>query len=135
MFDPEARARVLQIKNVLRVRETAITYCPAFKVEAVRANLIEGKPPHLPFLDAGFDLELIGRETPRRCPKRWRAVFMERGEQGLANDQRGRQATGRPAERELTFEEKLRRAEARVRYLEKENELLKKTRRDRKGRG
>ncbi len=62
-------------------------------------------------------------------------MYQQRGEAGLKQDQRGKQAKGRPAEQELTVEEKLRRAEARVRYLEKENELLKKTRRDRKGRG
>jgi hypothetical protein len=126
LFDPEAQARILRNKNVLRVSETTITYCPTFKVEAVRANLGEGIPPHLVFLDAGFDLDLIGRDTPKRCLERWRAVFTQQGEAGLRSDQRGRNATGRASEGELTVEEKLRRAEARVRYLEKENELLKK---------
>lgn len=125
-FDADARAMILRNSNVLKVSETTITYCPDFKVQAVRANLMEGKPPQLIFLDAEFDLDLIGRETPKRCLKRWRAIYQERGEEGLRNDQRGKAATGRPAERELTVEEKLRRAEARVRYLEKENEFLKK---------
>lgn len=44
----------------------------------------------------------------------------------MRREQSGRNTTGRPLNRELTVEEKLRRAEARVRYLEKENELLKK---------
>ena len=39
---------------------------------------------------------------------------------------RGKSATGRPLERELTVEEKLQRAETRIKYLERENELLKK---------
>lgn len=39
VFDPEAQARILQNKHVLRVSETTITYCPVFKVQAVRANL------------------------------------------------------------------------------------------------
>lgn len=125
-FGPEAQATILTNKNVLRVSETTITYCPAFKVEAVRANVFEGKAPHLIFLDAGFDLDLIGHETPKYCLKRWRAVFKQRGEQGLRDDQRGRNSTGRPSERDLTVEEKLRRAEAQVRYLKQENELLKK---------
>lgn len=127
LFDADARARLLQNKNVRRVSETTITYCPEFKVEAVRANLA-GKPPQVIFVDAGFDLDLIGHEIPYRCLMRWRAVFKQRGEEGLRNDQRGRRSTGRPLERELTVEEKLRRAEARVRYLEEENELLKKFR-------
>lgn len=126
LFDPEARARILQNRNVLRVSELKITYCPDFKVKAVRANLDEGKPPQVIFVDAGFDLDLIGHKTPYRCLRNWRAIFTERGEEGLRNDQRGRKSTGRPVERELTVEDQLRRAEARIRYLEKENELLKK---------
>lgn len=135
MLDPESRTKILQNRNVLKVGETQITYCPDFKIRAVRANLVEGKTPVSIFLEAGFDLDLIGRETPKHCLKDWRAMYQQRGEAGLKQDQRGKQAKGRPAEQELTVEEKLRRAEARVRYLEKENELLKKTRRDRKGRG
>lgn len=126
VFDPETRAKILQNKNVLKVGETQITYSPDFKVKAVRASLVEGKTPLVIFLEAGFDLNLIGRETPRQCLKEWRAVYRQRGEEGLRNDQRGRHAAGRPAEPERTVEEKLRRAEARIRYLEKENELLKK---------
>jgi transposase-like protein len=125
LFSPEAQAKILQNRNVLKVSETSITYSPDFKVEAVRANISEGKTPHQIFLDAGFDLDLVGHETPKRCLRRWRVVFSQRGEQGLANDLRGRNGIG-PAEGELTVEEKLRRAEARVRYLEKENEFLKK---------
>lgn len=127
-LSPEARGKISQNKNVVRVSEAAITYSPDFKVEAVRANMVGGKPPHLIFVDAGFDLDLIGRETPKRCLERWRAVFQEHGEQGLRIDQRGKGATGRPLQRELTVEEKLRRAEARVKYLERENDLLKKFR-------
>lgn len=125
-FDAEARAKILANKNVLRVSETVITYAPEFKVEAVRANLMEQKAPQLIFIQAGFDLDLIGREKPKKCLKRWRAIFTQRGEDGLKNDHRGRTSTGRPIERELTTEDKLRRAEARIRYLEKENDLLKK---------
>lgn len=128
VWDAEARAKISQNKNVLKVGESQITYNPDFKVEAVRLNLVEGKPPHLIFVDAGFDLDLVGRETPNSCLKKWRAVFQKHGEQGLRNEQRGKGATGRPLERELTVEDKLRRAEARVKYLERENELLKKFR-------
>lgn len=128
VWSPEVRAKISQNKNVLKVGETQITYSPEFKIEAVRANMVECKPPHLIFVDAGFDLDLIGRETPRYCLKRWRVVFQQHGEQGLRNEQRGRGATGRQPERELTVEDKLRRAEARVKFLERENELLKKFR-------
>jgi len=126
VFDPETRAKILRNKNVLRVGEKQITYSPDFKVEAVRANLVEGKPPYLIFFEAGFDLDLIGHETPKDRIKRWRAIYSRRGEEGLRHDERGRHSTGRPAGGEVTVEEELRRARAQIRYLKKENELLKK---------
>lgn len=69
LFGPEDRARILQNGNVLRVGETMITYSPAFKIAAVRENLVEKKPPHLIFRDAGFDLDPLGRKTLRNA---WR---------------------------------------------------------------
>jgi transposase len=56
LFDPEARERILQNKNVLRISETTVTYAPAFKVEALRAHLA-GKPPNVIFIDAGLRVE------------------------------------------------------------------------------
>lgn len=126
LFSPEDREKILQNENVLRVGESKITYSPDFKIRAVRANCVEGKPPQLIFLEAGFDLQLIGRDTPKHRLKKWRKIFNQRGEQGLREDLRGKGSMGRPSERELTVEEKLRRAEAQVRYLRQENELLKK---------
>lgn len=125
-FSAEDRARLMKNGNVLKVGEAFLTYCPAFKVEAVRQYLA-GKTPQRIFQDAGFDLDLIGRKTPKRQLLAWRTVFEQRGEAGLMIDRRGRHSTGgRRSDRELTVDERLRRAEARVRYLEKENELLKK---------
>lgn len=50
---------MLQNRNVLKVSETTITYCPHFKVQDVRANLNERKSPHAILIDAGFELDLI----------------------------------------------------------------------------
>lgn len=128
VFSSEAQARIKQNSNVLKVSETTITYCPDFKVRAVRASLFEEKTPIQIFEDAGFDLDLIGRKIPKRCLGRWREIFTQRGEEALRNDQRGKHVADLSSEGEVTVEEKLRRAEARVRYLEEENKLLKKFR-------
>lgn len=125
-FSPEDRARIAQNRNVLRASDRKITYSPDFKVKAVHANLVEGIPPHRIFLNAGFDLDIIGHETPKKCLTRWRRIFAQRGEQGLRNDLRGKNSVGPRDAKKLTVEEKLRRSEARVRYLEKEIEFLKK---------
>ena len=114
-FNFKEQARLALNPNVLKVSEKSITYKSEFKIRAVQQNLIEDKSPSQIFVEAGFDLEVIGRENPKRCLG-----------DGLKCDRRGKSATGRPLERELTVEEKLQRAETRIKYLERENELLKK---------
>lgn len=47
-------------------------------------------------------------------------------EAGLLEERRGKGSSGRPVSRELSDQEKLRLAEARIKLLEAENELLKK---------
>jgi putative transposase len=126
IFSTEDRKKLMHNKNVIRVGETGITYSPDFKVKAVRANLRDDKTPNEIFINAGFDLNVIGHKNPKRCLRRWRAIMDQRGEEGLRNDQRGKHFTGRSVERELTIEERLRRAEAKIKYLQQENELLKK---------
>lgn len=111
--------------NVYRVTGKNITYSPLFKVAAVQAYQ-EGQPPMEIFLRAGFHIEVIGRDMPKKCLHRWRKVYATFGEAGLIEERRGKGSTGRKTKGELSTEEKLRRAEARVRLLEAENELLKK---------
>lgn len=106
-FNFKEQARLALNPNVLKVSEKSITYKSEFKILAVHQNLIEGKSPSQIFVEAGFDLEVIGRENPKCCLERWQKVFNKRGEDGLACDRRGKRATGRPLERDLTVEEKL----------------------------
>lgn len=110
--------------NILHVSESSITYEPNFKVNAVKAYQ-EGKKPMDIFLAAGFEMDVIGRKKPKQCLKRWRAIYALHGEAGLIEEQRGKGSSGRPAG-ELAVEEKLRRAEARIKFLEAENDFLKK---------
>lgn len=114
-----------QNPNVLRVSDRSITYHPEFKIRAVEAHK-QGVGPTQIFLDHGFDLSAIGKEQPRRCLLRWRRTYAQYGQSGLERDQRGQGATGRATNRTLSSDEKLKRAEARIKYLEAENEFLKK---------
>jgi putative transposase len=111
--------------NVSKVTEKGITYRPEFKLHAVRSQA-KGRTPTQIFLDAGFDINLIGIEKPKDCLRRWRQVYISLGERGLLQEQRGSKSTGRQPNKELTIEDKLRRAEAKVKLLEAENEFLKK---------
>lgn len=111
--------------NVLQVSEKGITYRPEFKLHAVSSQA-KGRTPTQIFLDAGFDIDLIGKEKPKDCLRRWRQVYASLGEQGLLQERRGSKSAGRQPKKELTLEDKLRRAEAKVKLLEAENDFLKK---------
>ena len=111
--------------NVMKVSDRSISYQPDFKVKAVKENLA-GKTPIQIFIDNGFNLQIIGSDKPSSCLKRWRNIYQKYGEHGLRNERRGVASTGRPITRDLSVEEKLKRAEAKIHFLEAENELLKK---------
>lgn len=110
--------------NVLHVSERSLTYQPVFKIAAVKAYH-EGKTPMEIFIEAGFNLDIIGRDNPTRCIKRWRQIFASKGEIGLLEDGRGKNSTGRPLA-EHSIEKRLAQAEARIKFLEAENDFLKK---------
>lgn len=111
--------------NVIRVTEQSITYNPEFKVKAVRETLT-GKPPAQIFLEHGFNLDIVGKDIPRKRLYQWKQIYNESGELGLSIDQRGKTKSERTSSIELSVEEKLRKAEARIKFLEVENDFLKK---------
>lgn len=109
--------------NVQAVSEKAITYTDEFKRHFIAENE-KGKLPREIFENAGLDVELIGIKRIESSGKRWRATYRKAGVEGLQDTRKTN--SGRPSERELTLEEKLKRLEAKNRLLEAENELLKK---------
>ncbi|MFB5663726.1 IS3 family transposase [Alteribacillus sp. HJP-4] len=128
----ETQRKVLESNpNVIKVSDRSITYASEFKVKAVKEN-DEGKSPYHIFVEHGFDMSVIGFKKPRQCVKRWRETFRKYGEDGFYTERRGKGATGRPSTKDLSSEEKLKKAEARIAYLEAELGLRKKARRTRK---
>ncbi|MGG3693318.1 IS3 family transposase, partial [Heyndrickxia ginsengihumi] len=120
--------------NISSVSDRSISYSPEFKMKAV-TEYKSGKTPSQIFIEHGFDLEMIGKEQPKRCLKRWRDTFRKFGEEGFLTERRGKGSTGRPSSKELSVEDKLRKAEARIKFLEAENGFLKKARGARKAGG
>ncbi|UII58662.1 IS3 family transposase (plasmid) [Cytobacillus spongiae] len=117
--------------NVLRVSARTISYQPSFKQIAIE-EYQKGKFPSQIFEEHGFDVAVIGKDQPKRSLRRWRKTFEMYGKAGLEGERRGKGSQGRPSKRELSTEEKLKKAEARINYLEAENGILKKARRTRK---
>ncbi len=111
--------------NVDRVSDRSISCHSAFKIKAVR-EYQAGKIPSQIFIENGFNLDVIGKKQPKRCLQRWRDTFEKFGEAGFDSERRGKGSTGRPSTKELSAEEKLKKAEARIKFLEAENDFLKK---------
>ncbi|AJH03179.1 hypothetical protein P4493_29470 [Bacillus thuringiensis] len=112
-------------KNVLKASERSISYCPDFKIRAVKENQ-QGKGHSQIFSENGFNLAVIGEKKPKQCLKRWRRTFEQFGEEGFYTERRGKGSTGRPLEKPLSSDEKLKKAEVRIVFLEAELTFLKK---------
>ena len=111
--------------NVQSATERSISYHPDFKLKAV-TDYKNGKSPTQIFIEQGFDLDMIGKKQPTRCLRRWIETYEKFGEEGFLTERRGKGSKGRPSSKDLSMEEKLRKAEAKIKFLEAENDFLKK---------
>lgn len=122
----EHQRRLLEANpNVNSVSDRSIQYNPDFKLLAVKENQ-SGKGPSQIFIENGFDLEMIGTKKAKESLSRWRRTYKLHGEEGFFEERRGKGSTGRPSTKGVSPEKKLEKAEARIKYLEAEIELLKK---------
>ncbi|WP_306421218.1 HTH domain-containing protein [Robertmurraya sp. DFI.2.37] len=125
IFNEHQRKLLETNPNVASVSDRAIQYTSEFKIKAVKENLA-GKGPVQIFIEAGFDLEMIGLKKAQSALSRWRSTYKTYGEASFLEERRGKASTGRPTSQNLSAEKKLEKAEARIKYLEAELELLKK---------
>ena len=109
-------------KWIKNISNKGITYTDKFKYKLVKECENYKKFPQDIFKECNIDPEIVGESRIRNCAYRWRIQFSKTGElkdTRIDND-------GRPLERKLSDKEKLERAEAKIKLLEAENELLKK---------
>lgn len=109
-------------KYVKSVSNKSITYTNEFKEKVVFETENYKKFPRQVFEECGFDVDIIGMKRIEDSAYRWRQQYKKIGE---LKDTR-KIKSGRPLKRELSDTEKLQRAEAKIKLLEAENELLKK---------
>lgn len=107
------------IKNI---SNKGITYTDEFKIKVVKECEGFKKFARDVFSECGIDPEIVGIGRIHNSIKRWREQYKNTAE--IADTRTTK--SGRKLERELSEGEKLKRAEARIRLLEAENELLKK---------
>ncbi|NMO96308.1 IS3 family transposase [Paenibacillus lemnae] len=123
LFTTQQQNELQKNPYVKRVSDKAITYTDAFKEHFIQAYE-QGKLPHEIFQGAGFDVDILGTKRIQAASDRWRTAYEQKGIIGLADARK--YTSGRPSTRELSPEEQITRLEAKLEWLEVENEFLKK---------
>jgi transposase-like protein len=108
--------------NVAKCSNKSITFSKEFKIKAVKAYYQGGQSPNMIFKEAGFDLNVIGRYTPKFRLRDWKKIYKAKGEKGLATESRGKNGGRRSKDKQSTDMEYL---QAKIAYLEAENNFLK----------
>lgn len=121
-FIPDQIRQLEANLHVVSVSDCTIQYKGEFKIHAVRENLASKRLIQI-FEESGFDLDMIGS---KEALKRWRKTYRIYGEEGLLNERRGKSNLGGRPKKDDSVKRRLARAEARIKYLTAENELLRK---------
>ena len=116
-YTVQEKEELLKSDAIEKIANSSATYSKEFKVFAV-GEYMTGKTPLQIFIEAGINVNILGREQPERCLSRWRKIHDKYGINGLLQENRGVGSSGRPSKKVLTTEEK-------VAKLERENEILK----------
>jgi len=121
LFDNEAIQLLERNPYVKRVSKKAITYSDEFK-EKFMLEYEAGKYPTQIFRDAGFDIDVLGKDRIQNFKKHCKKMAVR--EDGFTDTRKTN--SGRPTTREFSLEEQLERLKHKIKYLEQENEFLKK---------
>lgn len=116
-YTVQEKEELLKSDAIEKVANSSATYSKEFKVFAV-GEYMTGKTPMQIFIEAGINVDVLGREQPQKCLGRWRKIHNKYGINGLLRENRGVGSFGRPCKKILTSEEK-------IAKLERENEILK----------
>ncbi|MBW4829212.1 MAG: IS3 family transposase [Clostridiaceae bacterium] len=123
LFSDEEIDVLSKNKYVKSVSKRGITYTDDFKTLFI-AEYNKGYLPTQIFIDAGFDVNILGNHRIYSASKRWRKSYRESGELGLRDTRKFN--SGRPLSRELSVEEIIAKKDAEIAYWKAEAELLKK---------
>ena len=123
-YTDQEKEILLKNQNILKVGDSNVTYSSEFKLKAIK-EYNNGKMPMSIFIDAGINIDILGRKNAQRSLERWLKIVKIQSESGLIEDQRGKNV-GRPRIKELSKEDQLKKYEVRIAYLEAENDFLKK---------
>ena len=118
---------MLKNTNVSHCSEQSVTSTKDFKLLAIKLYE-QGFTSSDIFREAGFDLDVVGKDQPKECLLRWKKIVWTKGVEGLS-EQRGKNGRGgRPRTKGVTETDRIKRLEAEVAYLKAENDFLAKLR-------
>ena len=116
-----------QNKSVLSCTDKTITYSEDFKRFVLKRYYEEGSSPRDLFAEQGFPESIVHSEVPRWSLKTWRKTYGTAYEKLNLTSQKGKSG-GRPKKSydvsTMTDQEKLAYYEAKVAYMDKENDFL-----------
>ena len=79
------------------------------------------------FEEAGFDLNVLGKDKPKDCLSRWKRIYNQKGKKGLEEEKRG-SFGGRPKVKFKSQEEEIKYLKTKITYIKAENDFLAKLR-------
>ncbi len=124
-YTQKQRKTLLKNKNVIKVGKGVITYSKDFKIKAAMQYQKEYMTPQEIFIQADFDLNVIGRKKPTDCLEKWGKIYREKGLSGFNKIER----RGRPKKpKDKSDKDRIERLEAENIYLKAENDFLVKLR-------
>lgn len=122
IFTEEEMAELRKNPCVLDCTSKSIIYSNEFKCRALTLHK-EGVSAKEIWRRAGFDILRWKKDYCKDTIKDWKRIVARSGIEGLTRP-RGTQATGRPKTKYITTEDRIKRLELQVRYLEAENSFL-----------
>ena len=129
IYTKEQKEILLKNKNVEKCGVGVITYTGDFKVRAVKQYNEEYMTPKEIFMQAGFDIEMIGKNKPKNCLERWNKIFRKKGLKELLESKAGGGRGGRPkGTKNLSEKDKIERLKLEIEYLKEKNRFLAKIR-------
>jgi len=126
IFSKEEIRRLSKNPYVVKCSEKSITYTYEFKKYTLELYA-QGISSKEIWRRAGFDISTWVKDCPKDCLKRWKKIANQNGFEGLMRHQ-GEGATGRPKTKGVSDEDRIKRLELQVKYLEAENDCLAKLR-------
>ncbi len=118
-FTDEQVEKLKLNQNVKHVSRKNITYQDNFKAQFIHAYNL-GKPPRQIFIEAGFDIDVLGIRRIKSCTSNWKIQAKRLA--GFKDTRKG--GSGRPRTKHLSKDDLIKRQQAQIEYLKQERDFL-----------